>query len=79
MEKWTIIGFRKVDFKDDHTGKSITGYSLFVSRPGGSSMVGDEAQKIFISDQKISYVPQLGDEIQLVYNKYGKVSDVILC
>lgn len=79
MEKWCVIGYRKVDFKDSSTNKSISGYSLFVTRPGGDSMVGDEAQKIFVSDQRISYVPVVGDEIQLVYNKYGKVSDVVVC
>lgn len=77
MEKWRVIGVRPVDFKDKD--KSITGYSLYICRPGGPGMEGDEAQKIFISDQKVSYVPALGDQIQIVYNRYGKVADVVLC
>lgn len=78
MEKWKVIGFRKVDFTDTKQNSRVTGYSLYVCRPGGNDMSGDECQKIFFSDQRISYVPSLGDEIQLMYNRYGKIADIIL-
>lgn len=77
MEQWRVMGYRPVDFTDN-TGKRITGYSLFLCRPGGKGMEGDECQKLFISDQHVEYVPALGDSIQIVYNRFGKVSGIQL-
>lgn len=80
MEKWKVIGFRKVSFVDEKAKKSVEGFSLFLIRPGtGDNMTGDEAQKIFISSEYVEYVPHLGDEIHLIYNRYGKISSIQAC
>lgn len=80
MEKWKVIGFRKVSFKDNKTNCQVEGYSLFLVRPGtGENMTGDEAQKLFISSEYVEYTPYLGDEIALIYNKYGKISSIQAC
>lgn len=76
-EKWTVVGFRNVNFKDDSSGKQVTGFSLFLLRDTEDEKVtGQECQKIFISSQYVNYTPELGDEIVLLYNKYGKVGAV---
>lgn len=76
-EVWKVIGFRKVSFQDRETNKNVQGYSLFLVRPGeGELFVGDEAQKLFISSEYVPYIPKLGDEVQLFYNRYGKISDI---
>lgn len=75
MEKWNVVGLRRVDFSDD-SGKRITGYSLYVSRDGGPGMQGEECLKIFVSDRVLPSVPGVGDQIQIYYNRYGKVQEV---
>lgn len=77
MEQWRVLGFRAVDFTDK-SGNRITGYSLYLCRPGGKGMEGDECQKIFVSDRYVQYVPALGDLVQISFNRYGKVSGVEL-
>lgn len=77
MEKWYVIGFRKVNFNDP-SGSNVSGYSLFLSRSGVDGVTGDECQKVFMSDRKITYRPELGDTVQLIYNRFGKLADVIL-
>lgn len=80
FEKWRVIGFRKVNFTDPETKKKVEGFSLYLVRPGeGDNFAGDEAQKIFISSEYVDYDPVLGDTIQLIYNRYGKVSSVQAC
>lgn len=80
MEKWKVIGFRKVSFRDEKTKKQVEGFSLFLVRPGtGENMTGDEAQKIFISSEYVEYQPYLGDEVELIYNRYGKISSIQAC
>lgn len=80
FEQWKVIGYRKVSFTDQKTQKRVEGFSLFLVKPGeGEGMTGDEAQKIFISSEYVSYVPALGDFVQLIYNKYGKISSIQTC
>lgn len=80
MEQWKVIGFRKLSFKDEKTGKQVNGYSLFLCRPGtGDNMTGDECQKIFISSEYVDYTPYLGETISLIYNRYGKISSIQTC
>lgn len=80
MEKWKVIGFRKVSFVDEKTKKPVEGFSLFLIRPGtGDNMTGDECQKLFISSAYVEYQPYLGDEVNLIYNRYGKISSIQTC
>lgn len=80
FEQWKIIGFRKLSFMDQKTNKQVNGYSLFMVRPGsGENMTGDEAQKLFISSEYVDYVPSLGEQVQLIYNRYGKISSIQAC
>lgn len=80
MEKWCVEGFRKVSFTDKSSGKDVKGYSLFLSRaPEDDSITGRECQKLFISSEYVNYTPTVGDEIVLLYNKYGKVGAIQTC
>ena len=76
MEKWKVVGFRKVDFKDQN-GKPIKGYTLFLARdPDDEGIIGLEVQKIFISSDRVPYSPVEGEYIGLNYNRYGKIQDI---
>lgn len=76
MEKWSVVGFRHVDFEDQKTGKRVVGVSLFLERPFEKAEQGYETMKIFINPEIVRYHPQLSDDIELYYNKYGRVSDI---
>ena len=76
-EKWLVVGFRPVNFKDKQTGVPVSGFSLFLQRdPMDDRVQGQEVDKIFISSEYVRYTPELGDEIVLIYNKYGKISSI---
>ena len=76
MEKWKVVGFRNVNFKDQD-GRSVKGYTLFLARKAESpDIVGLECQKLFISSDRIPYCPAENDYIGITYNRYGKVQDI---
>lgn len=78
-EKWTVVGFRSVNFTDEKTNKQINGYSLFLLRSPNddeNKVTGQICEKLFVSSEYVKYTPDVGDEIVLVYNKYGKVSSI---
>lgn len=80
MEKWHVDGFRSVSFTDSKTKKDIEGYTLFLSRaPEDDKIIGRECQKLFISSEYVNYTPALGEEIVLLYNRYGKVGSIQTC
>lgn len=75
MEKWKVVGFRKVNFKDQQQ-RQITGCSLFLARPGqDDKTVGLEVQKLFIGSN-VEYEPKENDKIEIFFNRYGKVAAI---
>ncbi len=81
-EKWLVVGFRPVNFKDKQSDKNVTGYTLYLSRnpdlesSSEEKVEGQIVDKLFISSEYVKYTPELGDEIVLLYNKYGKVGAI---
>lgn len=77
MEKWKVIGFKKVSFKDKE-GIFVNGYSLFVAREplANSNIVGLEAMKIFINSQYVDYNPVEGQMVYINYNRYGRIESI---
>lgn len=77
-DKVTIIGIRHVDFKDQVDGKQVTGFTFYFTQVENSqSLEGLSCGKAFISQvffDRMSYVPSVGTECFVIYNKYGKVS-----
>lgn len=79
-EKWYVMGFRPVSFKDEKQNRTIEGYTLFLSRePENDQIQGQECQKLFVSSQYVTYQPSVGEEVLLSFNRYGKVSSVTPC
>lgn len=74
FEEYDVVGFRKVDFKDKD-GQQISGTTLFLER-NNPDVEGIETVKQFLPS-RIEYTPHVGDHIQLVYNRYGKIAQVI--
>ncbi len=75
MEKWKVVGWREVDFKDN-SGKQVTGTSLFLARPGEGNIHGLEVSKLFISKEYVDYTPIENQMIGINFNRYGKVQSI---
>ena len=73
-----VTGFQKVDFTPRDSNNPIKGISLYVSYPK-DGVTGEVAEKVFVSDTKLgTYLPKLGDHLNIFYNRYGKVDSVEL-
>lgn len=83
-----VIGVRKVSFdgRDRDTGKKtgekIEGFNIYYSEPISDKVgTGDSADRFFMTDKRmeqLGYYPKVGDEIRLLYNRYGKIESVEL-
>lgn len=71
-----IVGYRNVDFTDEH-GHKISGYTLYyVQDTDDDDVAGQIAGKQFISSSRCDYIPVVGDAVIFRYNKYGKIGAV---
>lgn len=72
----TVVGFRDVNF--DGGNGQITGVTVYYTEEA-YRCEGLATGKFFLSDSRmnnIGYRPAVGQEIDISYNKYGKVSSV---
>ena len=73
----SVVGMRKRTFKFKD-GNSVSGMDLHLV-VDDSEVTGQAVERVFISDQKLgSYVPSIGDCIDIRYNRFGKVQSVEL-
>ena len=73
-----VVGFRPYDMKAKDTGATLKGVSVFVLADD-PNVTGQLADKFSLSNEKLSasgWYPNVGDIINPVYNKYGKVETV---
>lgn len=78
MEIFTLVGIRTIKF-DGSDGKPVSGVNLYFTYEH-EECEGVCTDRIFLSDAKfgkISFVPGIGGRFQIVYNRYGKVADVV--
>lgn len=74
-----VIGFRKSTFKGND-GSDVSGVNLYLTEPNTNGE-GLSCDRIFVLDKYLTacgYVPKLGDEIRVEYNRYGKCAGVHL-
>lgn len=77
MEKVKVLGIRWVDM-DTQDNRKITGWSLYIAFPA-DNVEGLQTSKVFVAAsrwEQLTYRPTVNDEVILVYNRSGKVSDV---
>lgn len=73
-----VIGFqqKQLTFQD---GRSVDGYFMWLSDDSNPRVTGVQTERIYLSMNKAgTYAPYLGDEVKVMYNKYGKVDSVQL-
>lgn len=76
---YQVIGYRNVNFKGQD-GNDVTGVSIFVTLPIEKNGEGYSTEKIFLSTAKVAecgYRPQLGDKVEVQYNRYGRVAAIV--
>ena len=70
---------RKSSFKGDD-GSQVSGVNLYLTEKCEKGE-GQSCERVYITDQRLTacgYVPKLGDEVALEYNRWGKCSGVRL-
>ena len=73
-----VIGFSESSFTAKDTGALIDGMNIFVTFEN-SRTTGLACDRIFVSRNRLDqcgYFPSVGDDIELLYNRYGKISGI---
>lgn len=72
-----LVGYKETKFTAQDTGEVIEGINLYLTGPQ-DYVEGVACERVFLTKKKLDgYVPEIGDEIELVYNRYGKVDKII--
>ena len=75
-----LIGFKRSNFRTAE-GTLVTGYNLYLTYPAsGEDAAGAICDRIYMTDDKLSkcgYVPHVGDEVTVTYNRFGKAAAII--
>lgn len=77
MEIMMVVGKRSVNFTGQD-GNVVNGTNYYVLCTDNYTE-GQKSDKIFVSDnlaRNLSYLPKVGDEIQVDFNRWGKVSNI---
>lgn len=72
-----IIGIRDSSF-EGKDGSEVNGTNFYLTYPLEKG-TGDGCERIFMTDEKLhngDFIPQIGDEVSLEYNRYGKVAAI---
>ena len=73
----TIIGIRPSSFKGDN-GETVSGVNIYYTYPLDKG-TGLGAERVCMTDAKLAgcgYQPLPGDEVQLEYNRFGRVAKI---
>ena len=74
--KYKVIGFSERSFTSKDSGAVIDGMNIFVTFETNRT-TGLACDRIFISRYRLDqcgYKPSVGDDIEIQYNRYGKIS-----
>lgn len=73
-----VIGIRSSSFTASD-GQQISGQNIYLTGPLEKGE-GLEALRVFVTMEKLAnwpYRPKVGDEVEVVYNRYGKCEQMI--
>lgn len=79
-----VIGFVKSDFVPRNSNEEIKGFSVFLTAPiDQASGKGVMADKVYLSQRRLDadgldINSLIGKEVQIIYNKMGKIGKVIV-
>lgn len=75
-----VIGFSERSFTSKDTGALIEGMYIFVTFENKCTS-GSACDRLYVSRQRLNecgYSPSLGDEIEPLYNRFGKIIGIRL-
>ena len=75
-----VIGFAERNFTSKDTGAFIEGMYIFVTFEN-SRTTGLASDRLYVSCNRLEqfgYSPSVGDDIEIQYNRYGKISGIRL-
>lgn len=74
-----IVGIRSVRFKGQD-GEQVAGVNIYVTVPIDEDKgEGCSTERYFVTDSRRAnwtYVPRVGDEVRIIYNRYGKCDEM---
>ena len=73
-----VVGFRSYSMTAKETGELLEGVTVFCTAKD-EKVTGMAMEKFSLSHEKLrkcNWTPMVGDQIELVYNKYGKVESI---
>ena len=80
MQVYTISGIRNSSF-DTKDGNTVEGNSITMLYPIDSEKgLGFEAERVFLTKAKLKNISsklELNSTVQVIYNRYGKVDDIV--
>lgn len=75
-----VIGFSDRSFTSKDTGALIEGMYIYVSFENNRT-TGSACDRLYVSRHRLDesgYYPSLGDDIEPLYNRYGKITGIHL-
>lgn len=78
MEVYTLVGIRDLDFTGSD-GSKVSGCNLYFTFEH-KDCDGVCTDKIFVSKKKfseLSFIPEIGCDCQVHYNRFGKVANIV--
>lgn len=74
MERFKVVGFQPVSFKDQRTGNQVEGTSVHCLSDMSSNGFGQKVDKFFMKKEIDCSALVIGDDILVYFNRYGKPS-----
>lgn len=76
-EKFTVIGIEHRSYVSKKTGKNVEGYNLYLSQEvDDKNVLGVRCYSEWLQPDLYSDDIELGCEVSLSYNRFGKVAGV---
>ena len=72
---YEVVGFERTQFQAKDNGQTISGWTFHVEFEHKNT-TGYRTDHFFLSDGKCDYKPELGDKINIYFNRYGKIESV---
>lgn len=75
---YELVGIRGVSFAGSD-GKQVEGTNLYLTYED-DYIDGVGTEKVFATSKRfnsLSFVPEIGARCRLMYNKYGKIADIV--
>lgn len=75
---YQVVGFRNVKGVSKSSGREYSGIQIYVSWPM-SGVEGMATDRIYLSDavcRNSQYIPVVGSNVEISYNRFGTVTEV---